>query len=80
MVEMGYMHDEEGNAILQKRVFYSGICGSIGGTLATPFNIMRVQLQSAASVDELAHGHQHMHNGMVQGFLSHIKKHGVIID
>lgn len=71
------MHDENGNSIFKRRVLISGLCGTFGGTLAGPFNLIRIQMQSAASAEELAHGYQHHHEGMMQAFRNQLRKHGV---
>lgn len=59
-----------------KSALFGGIGGTIGQALASPFFMLRNQLQSA-SVDKIAVGYQHKHDGFVQAFGKIYKAHGI---
>lgn len=74
--ERGWTRNKDGNVSILKSAFFGGVGGTVGQALASPFFMLRNQLQSA-SVSEIAVGHQHKHEGFIQAFKKVYKAHGV---
>lgn len=74
--ENGWTRNEEGNVSLWRSAFFGGVGGTIGQALASPFFMLRNQLQSA-SVEKIAVGYQHKHEGFVHAFGKIYKSHGI---
>lgn len=74
--ERGWTKSKDGTVSLLKSAFFGGVGGTIGQALASPFFMLRNQLQSA-SVEKIAVGYQHKHDGFIQAFLKVYKAHGV---
>lgn len=75
--EKGWTRNKDGDVSLLKTAFFGGIGGTFGKALASPFNMLRNQLQSA-SVKSIAVGYQHQHLGFVQAFSKTYKAHGIV--
>lgn len=59
-----------------KSAFFGGAGGTIGQALASPFFMLRNQLQSA-SVEKIAVGYQHKHGSFTQAFLKTYRSYGL---
>jgi solute carrier family 25, member 34/35 len=59
-----------------KSALFGGVGGTIGQALASPFFMLRNQLQSA-SVEKIAVGYQHKHESFFQAFGKIYKAHGI---
>lgn len=73
--ENGWTRKKDGNVSILKSAFFGGVGGTIGQALASPFFMLRNQLQSA-SVEKIAVGYQHKHEGFVQAFKKIYTAHG----
>lgn len=74
--EKGWTKNKEGHVCILRTAFYGGVGGTFGQALASPFFMLRNQLQSASAA-EIAVGHQHRHEGFVQAFKKIYNIHGV---
>lgn len=74
--ENGLTRDKEGNISLVKSALFGGVGGTIGQALASPFFMLRNQLQSA-SVEKIAVGYQHKHESFFHAFSKIYKAHGI---
>lgn len=74
--ENGWTRNKYGNVSIIKSAFFGGVGGTVGQALASPFFMLRNQLQSA-SASEIAVGHQHKHVGFIQAFQKIYRSHGV---
>lgn len=74
--ESGWTRNKEGHVCIIRSALAGGIGGTIGQALASPFFMLRNQLQSA-SVDKIAVGYQHKHGGLIQAFGKTYKAHGI---
>lgn len=55
---------------------FGGVGGTIGQFIASPFSMVRNQLQSAAA-EKIAVGHQHKHTSMTSALIKIYKEHGI---
>lgn len=74
--EKGWTRNKDGNVSLLKSAFFGGVGGTIGQALASPFFMLRNQLQSA-SVKKIAVGYQHQHGGFISAFKKIYTAHGI---
>lgn len=74
--EKGWTRNKDGNVCIVRSALIGGVGGTIGQALASPFFMLRNQLQSA-SVEKIAVGHQHKHEGFTQAFKKIYKAHGI---
>lgn len=74
--ERGWTKSADGTVSIAKSAFFGGVGGTIGQALASPFFMLRNQLQSA-SVEKIAVGYQHKHEGFFAAFQKIYKAHGV---
>lgn len=74
--EAGWTKNKDGTVCILRSALFGGVGGTIGQGLASPFFMLRNQLQSA-SVETIAVGHQHKHGGLVQAFMKTYKAHGI---
>jgi solute carrier family 25, member 34/35 len=73
--ENGWTRNKDGTVCILRSAFFGGVGGTIGQGLASPFFMLRNQLQSA-SVDKIAVGYQHKHDGFVKAFKKIYNAHG----
>jgi solute carrier family 25 protein 34/35 len=59
-----------------RSAFFGGVGGTLGQMIASPFFMVRNQLQSAA-VEKIAVGYQHNHVSMTGALLKIYREHGV---
>lgn len=74
--ENGWTRDKHGNVSLIKSALFGGVGGTIGQALASPFFMLRNQLQSA-SVEKIAVGYQHRHESFFEAFAKIYRQHGI---
>lgn len=74
--ENGWTRNSDGTVSILKSAFFGGFGGTVGQALASPFFMLRNQLQSA-SVEKIAVGYQHKHEGFIAAFQKIYKAHGV---
>lgn len=73
--EKGWTRNKEGHVCIVRTALVGGLGGTIGQALGSPFFMIRNQLQSA-SVDKIAVGYQHKHQGLIQALIKTYKAHG----
>jgi solute carrier family 25, member 34/35 len=59
-----------------RSAFYGGVGGTLGQLIASPFFMVRNQLQSSA-VEKIAVGYQHKHTSMVGALMKIYRAHGI---
>lgn len=74
----GYLKDDKGNLKFTQSVLITGVGSVIGHYLASPFFLVKTQLQSQA-VDAIAVGHQHNIDGSFRALINIFKLNGVMI-
>ncbi|CAG9807560.1 unnamed protein product [Chironomus riparius] len=74
--ESGWTRSSNGDVSIIKSAFFGGIGGTLGQGIASPFFMIRNQLQSAA-VKEIAVGYQHKHQTMSSAFQKIYNAHGI---
>lgn len=72
----GFMQDAQGKIIFWESVLIGGIVGVAGAWTASPFYLIKTQIQSQAAQD-IAFGHQHKHKGMFSGLATIYKTNGI---
>lgn len=60
-----------------KSAFYGGLGGFLGQAAASPFFMVRNQMQSAGVVNKTAVGHQHNHQSMSSALMNIYRAHGL---
>ncbi|KAG5672791.1 hypothetical protein PVAND_002885 [Polypedilum vanderplanki] len=68
--------NSKGNESIIKAAFFGGVGGTIGQALASPFFMVRNQIQSAAA-QEIAVGYQHHHESMSKALRKIYLQHGI---
>jgi len=74
--ENGWTRSSNGNVSIIKSALFGGIGGVLGQGIASPFFMIRNQLQSAA-VEQIAVGYQHKHQTMFSAFKKIYNAHGI---
>ncbi|KAH8269422.1 hypothetical protein KR018_002951 [Drosophila ironensis] len=76
-LDYGFLHDDQGNIIFYRGMFFGALGGGIGTFISSPFYMVKAQLQ-AKSVKAIAVGYQHKHNSMLEAFRDIYKSRGII--
>lgn len=74
--EHGWTRKSDGNVSIMKSALFGGIGGTLGQFIASPFFMVRNQLQSAA-VEKIAVGHQHKHSSMTGALMKIYRAQGI---
>lgn len=74
--EYGWTRNSQGKVSLMRSALFGGVGGTLGQMIASPFFMVRNQLQSAA-VQKIAVGYQHNHNSMTTALLKIYREHGI---
>lgn len=73
--EHEWTRNKEGNVSIIRSALIGGIGGTIGQALASPFFMVRTHLMSQ-SVEKIAVGYQHQHEGLISAISKIYKAHG----
>lgn len=74
--EKGWTRSKDGTVSVWKSALIGGVGGTFGQALASPFSMLRSQLMSA-SVEKIAVGYQHKHDGFIEALIKIYKTHGM---
>lgn len=74
--EYGWTRNKQGKISIMRSAFFGGVGGTLGQMIASPFFMVRNQLQSAAA-EKIAVGYQHNHNSMTGALMKIYSEHGV---
>lgn len=74
--ENGWTRNRKGNVSIIKSALFGGVGGTLGQAIASPFFMIRNQLQSSA-VEKIAVGYQHKHDTMFHAFRKIYNSHGI---
>lgn len=72
----GLLKDDKNQLIFHRNVGASAFAGIVGSVIGSPFFLVKTHIQAQAA-KEIAFGHQHNHEGMMQGLRNIYKEHGV---
>ncbi|EDW90980.1 solute carrier family 25 member 35 [Drosophila yakuba] len=75
-VEKGWVHNSKGEISFAKGMFWGALGGVVGSYCASPFFLIKTQLQAQAA-KQIAVGYQHQHASMSDAFRKIYRKNGV---
>lgn len=75
--ESGWTRDENGKLSHGKCIILGGASGIVGVTFASPFYMIKCQLQAQSASKMYSVGYQHSHKGLVDALITTFKKGGI---
>ncbi|XP_017049619.1 solute carrier family 25 member 35 [Drosophila ficusphila] len=76
-VEKGWVHNSKGEISFAKGMFWGALGGVVGSYCASPFFLIKTQLQAQAA-KQIAVGYQHQHTSMSDAIKQIFRKNGVL--
>lgn len=77
LTDMGFTKDADGNVVTIKSIGVGAVSGCVGACVGSPFYMVKTHLQSK-SVEKIAVGYQHHHNGMIRAFSAIFREGGIM--